>query len=232
MPSQIHNNENTMALAESSTVPTMDVSTDKKVKRKSRWFTKIRLTHKKGSSSQTIGLDGICDTCSENSSSRNDPLDTTRREGGCLKIPTQTQSLAEDYESPVGLDRSVRFGSMQVLVFGLQLGDNPSVSVGPPLAMSNELAADFSLDIEAYEETRPPRRQKQELAVPRPIREDWLRDEGHSRGEFRQAEERILAIKKSRKACVPSNCSVKDLFKVKLFNSTTKKQQKRTSVLR
>jgi hypothetical protein len=32
------------------------------------------------------------------------------------------------------------------------------------------------------------------------IREDWLREQGYSRGELKQVEEMVLAIKKSRKA--------------------------------
>ena len=198
-------------------------------KRSKSWLSKMRLgLHPKRTSTET--LPECVEDCHSDSSSTAMEGNSTRAPGGCLKIPTQAQSLLEQYESPVGssIEHSVRFGELQVLVFDLTLGDNPSVTVGPPLAMGTRLCATLSLSVEAYEESRPARRSHHQLAVPKTIREDWLRDEGFSRGECRQVELEILAIKKSRKS---SSCAMANIFQIKLFGDN-KKKNKRTSVLR
>ncbi|CAB9520273.1 expressed unknown protein [Seminavis robusta] len=184
---------------------------------------KLRLGRRK--SSATFDLDH--DECSSNRS-----MEVVERVvGGCLKFPTQAMSVAETYAPPVGLDtRAVSFGSMEVLIFPLTLGDNPAVSVGPPLAMGNELHARLQLSVEQYELTRPARRTKPELAVPKAIREDWLRDEGFARSQWRQMEDELLAIKKSRKA---SSKGCTSEFFLRLFGTaSSSRRPKRTSVLR
>ena len=185
-------------------------------------------------------------------SSSNSSETSDDNEGSCLKIRTQHESLNRSYghsqeeDNNVGLSISddapqdedaprrtrVQFGQVEVLVFPLALGDNPSVSVGPPLCLGRKVHARLSVSMEDYESTRPPRRCHQELAVPRPIREDWLREEGYSRGELKEVEEELLSIKKSRKhnASLSPLASTSKLF-IRLFSASSK-SKKRTSVLR
>jgi hypothetical protein len=78
------------------------------------------------------------------------------------------------------------------------LGDNPSVSVGPPLAMGWKAVQSESLDLEDYETSRPPRRQKRDLIIPKTMRVSWLRDAGYARTELTEVEDEIKLIKKYR----------------------------------
>jgi hypothetical protein len=196
------------------------------------WLHKLGLgRHLKSKSSSTLESLLADETQSSRSS---DVVTTPRLPGGCLRIPTQAMSLLESCGIPhIGLDeaRTVSFGAIEVLIFDLQLGDNPSVSVGPPLAMGNELHARLELTVESYESSRPPRRHKRELVVPKFIREEWLRDDGVSRGECKAREYEVLAIKKMRKA---SCKGFKSPFVLRLFGKTggATKTPKRTSVMR
>jgi hypothetical protein len=144
-----------------------------------------------------------------------------RLPGGCLKVRTHVRSLALPYQrsSPED-DRSVSFGTVDVLVFNLALGDSPATSIGPPICLGPELCARVEVSLDSYEETRPSHRSKDQLIVPKSVREDWLRDEGYTRGQFREREAELLAIKKSRKS---SATSVNSKF-LRLFSSKSKKR--------
>lgn len=173
---------------------------------------------------------------SENSSSNSDQQQEPL-EGSILKIRSHATSLAQTYTTPPGLpNHTVSFGSIEVLIFPITMGDNPSVSAGVPIAMGHPLHARMAaVDLMQYEETRPVRRHKRELAVPKAIREEWLRDEGFSRGQWREAEEEVLMIKKSRKQstrCSAVTAAPKAFLH--LFASSSKKKNgaRRTSVLR
>jgi hypothetical protein len=92
----------------------------------------------------------------------------------------------------------VTFTTIEIYVHALILGDNPTVSVGPPLSIGWEAVASVILDLDAYETSRPPRRERRDLVVPREIREDWLREEEITRSEMAEVEAEIKVIKKHR----------------------------------
>jgi hypothetical protein len=205
----------------------------------SSWLSKMSLGRYPKPSNSSSTLESLLTTDHEETlSTRSTDIPTAARlPGGCLKIPTHAMSLVESCCIPqtIGLvddPRSVSFGAMEVLIFDLQLGDNPSVSVGPPIAMGKQLHARMTLTVESYEATRPTRRHKQELVVPKFLREDWLRDEGFSRGECKEREGEVLAIKKSRKA---SSAGCASPFALRLFgrkSGSTRRPKQRTSVMR
>jgi len=75
-----------------------------------------------------------------------------------------------------GLQRagSVKFDKVHMREYERTLGDNPAVSAGPPVSLGWHYAPEQELDVEQYESYRPPRRSKQEFAMPAKIREEML----------------------------------------------------------
>jgi hypothetical protein len=92
----------------------------------------------------------------------------------------------------------VTFKTVEFHIHALILGDNPAVSVGPPLSIGWEAVASVILDLDAYETSRPPRQDSSDLVVPRAMRVDWLREEGCARSEMARVENEIKVIKKHR----------------------------------
>lgn len=125
---------------------------------------------------------------------------------GCMKLRTQAESICRTFTSSdpcindsSSLRPSVTFSAVEFHTHNLILGDNPSVSVGPPLGMSWKAVESKILDLEEYETSRPPRRDRRDLIVPRSTRVTWLRAEGYARSELAEAENEIIVIKKHRR---------------------------------
>jgi hypothetical protein len=126
---------------------------------------------------------------------------------GCMKLRTQAESICRMFTSSSpcinasssSLRPSVTYSAVEFHTHNLILGDNPSVSVGPPLAMSWKAVETKILDLEEYETSRPPRRDRRDLVVPRSMRVTWLRAEGYARSELAEVENEIKVIKKHRR---------------------------------
>jgi hypothetical protein len=107
-------------------------------------------------------------TSSSSSLSFNVPDDEVKK--GCLKIKTQTESLKKTVSSSTD-DRSVFFSTLEIRTYPLRLGDNPSISSGPPLTISWDSEGDpLVVELEDYEESRPTRRSRKDLIVPKLVR--------------------------------------------------------------
>jgi hypothetical protein len=154
------------------------------------------------SDDSTLFLDNTISTCN----SIRPPLEQAC--DGCMKARTQAESICRLYTQSIRSETSsesssslpiVTFSTVEFHTHAVILGDNPSVSVGPPLAMGWNAVQSDSLDLEEYETSRPPRRQKRDLIIPRNMRVSWLRDEGYARSELAEVEDDIKMIKKYRK---------------------------------
>jgi hypothetical protein len=154
------------------------------------------------SSDSTLFLDNTISTCN----SIRPPLEPAC--DGCMKARTQAESICRLYTNSSrsetasessSLQPTVTFSIVEFHTHAVILGDNPSVSIGPPLAMGWKAVQSDSLDLEGYETSRPPRRQKRDLIIPRNMRVSWLREEGYARSEIAQVEDEIKMIKKYRK---------------------------------
>ena len=95
-------------------------------------------------------------------------------------------------------NKSVSFGSIQIYSHSFTLGDNPSVSSGPPVAMDREPFESGTFDLDEYEKEKPEPRRKEAMILPRSVREELLRNEGFSRGETKIATEEASKIRKQR----------------------------------
>lgn len=94
--------------------------------------------------------------------------------------------------------KSVSFDSITVNEHQVILGDNPSVSSGPPLSLAWKSHSECVCTVNDYEERRPTRRTKETMLVPRNIREEWLRNAGYARSQFVETERVLNKIKRGR----------------------------------
>jgi len=102
------------------------------------------------------------------------------------------------------MKRNVSFSHLQIREYAITLGDNPSVSSGPPVTL------DWSYDpqektapVEAFEAVRGPRRPYAEMAMPRSVRTQLLTDEWKvTRSEMDNAIRDANRIKQDRRRTV------------------------------
>lgn len=104
--------------------------------------------------------------------------------------------------------KSVTFHNVQVREHEMILGDNPSVSCGPPLSITWNSHVSFEYTVDDYEKAHPTRRNKANMLVPRMVREEWLRNAGYARSDFVEMERVLFKIKKSRAASAVQRESV------------------------
>jgi hypothetical protein len=82
---------------------------------------------------------------------------------------SDSEPRAESYSE--SSDRRVSFSTIEFSEHPMIMGISPSTSDGCPLEIDWEELGRYSLDLEMYEELRPPRRVKDELAMPSALRE-------------------------------------------------------------
>lgn len=124
----------------------------------------------------------------------------------CMSASNSVSEYALDNDSDHSssapkMKRSVSFGEVQFREYERALGDNPSVTSGPPLSIGwryNEAGA-FSVD--NYEEHKPDPRNKEELQMPQEIREKLLREQaGVTSSALQQVNREVNTVKRERKA--------------------------------
>ena len=81
----------------------------------------------------------------------NDTKDTLK---SALTTSKQSLSNAADHQQKPDKIKLVRFGSLEIIEFNTILGDNPSVSNGPALALGFTQAAIIRMDVRTYEDFR------------------------------------------------------------------------------
>jgi hypothetical protein len=99
----------------------------------------------------------------------------------------------------VPLRLKVSFKTVELRSHALILGDNPAVSIGLPISIDWEAVESVILDLDEYETSRPPRRERRQLIVPKTTREDRLLEQGVALGEMAKVEDEIKVIKKHRR---------------------------------
>eukprot|EP00814_Leptocylindrus_danicus_P004896 CAMPEP_0116022308 /NCGR_PEP_ID=MMETSP0321-20121206/10910_1 /TAXON_ID=163516 /ORGANISM="Leptocylindrus danicus var. danicus, Strain B650" /LENGTH=258 /DNA_ID=CAMNT_0003493355 /DNA_START=96 /DNA_END=872 /DNA_ORIENTATION=- len=104
--------------------------------------------------------------------------------------------------SRVSVSSNVSFNKVQIREYPVTIGDNPSVSTGPPLSIGWDVQEEYHHDLDDYEDGRGPRRETFQMIVPRKTREDMLKHAGHSRREFASAIRGTIRTKNQRKATV------------------------------
>lgn len=118
---------------------------------------------------------------------------------GCLKYRTQEQSLNDSRkQSPPTTLSTVSWSNVTVHSHAIELCDNPAVSSGPPISIGWKAFDTTTLPLDEYETAKPPPRDKNQMIVPRFVREDWLREQGYSRRDITEAVKEISKVKANR----------------------------------
>jgi len=115
----------------------------------------------------------------------------------CMSVRSLNESLHSSFSSSSKKQLSnVSFRSVEIRKYIPTLGDNPSVSQGPPMTLDWEYDTTDPIPIDRYEDEKGVPRTSYEMVIPRYIREEVLRMHGHSRKEI---DETIKEIKKTKK---------------------------------
>jgi len=92
--------------------------------------------------------------------------------------------------------RGVKFGMVNIHTHDITLGDNPSVSRGPPLALNWDAVNSEHFSLEEYENKFGPAGDAVKVSIR--TREDWLREMGHTTESFNRVCHEIEDIQISR----------------------------------
>jgi hypothetical protein len=97
------------------------------------------------------------------------------------------------------IKKSVSFHRIEIREHERALGDNPAVRTGPALSIGWGSVNAISIDVDEYEEFRPPRRTRSELQMPPNVRRQLLVEQvGVNRSEINAASREAERIKQSR----------------------------------
>lgn len=117
----------------------------------------------------------------------------------CMSVRTQQESLTrtiqatpravpevEDKAAAAAGPATIGFANVQIREYARRMGDNPGCRCGVSLTLEWEVQAEVTVTLDAYEETRPARRDRSEMCLPAEVRMEMMRDAGFSRGEILQ----------------------------------------------
>ena len=99
--------------------------------------------------------------------------------------------------------RRVSFDQVDIREYYIELGNNPSCSTGPPLTIGWDFDCVGSINLDEFEECRPPRRLGRQMVIPFDERTNMLEQVGYSSSEILDAvksvsQERHLRLKTAR----------------------------------
>jgi len=109
-----------------------------------------------------------------------------------LKKSSSTIALREKGNGSPGnfMKRNVSFNKIEIREYSMTLGDHPDCSLknGPPISLGWEYHNSAHMGVEEYEETRQPRRTKQEMVLSCYVRQTILMNrDGFSQKELKKA---------------------------------------------
>ena len=124
-----------------------------------------------------------------------------------------------------GTEKKVSFHKIHIRQYQLCIGDNPSCSKGPPLAIAWDYNDIGCVDVEEFETMRPTRRHNQNLLMPPSTRIDILTEIGYSPSQ-------IMKVIKSVKLCKHQREKSARAFSTKfdLFLEKASKMMRRKSI--
>lgn len=100
-----------------------------------------------------------------------------------------------------GMKRVISFSTIEIREYNITLGDNPGGQNGPPVSLDWNYNKNLTqvLNVDLYEETRPPRRSRREMHMGSSVRNYLLiREQGFSLQDIRKAAKSAAAIRKQR----------------------------------
>jgi len=113
------------------------------------------------------------------------------------------------------MKKRVSFESLHIREYNRTIGDNPSCSGGCPISIGWNIQREVSISVNAFEQSRAPRRERLEMKIPAGNRLSILHDEWHI--PFSSIKEATLETKKERdirsKSLQRHNNSTTDLIR-------------------
>lgn len=132
----------------------------------------------------------------------------SRKAWKCLPKPDLNETMTRCASVPLELSRterrerrdsSVRFSQIHVRSYNQTIGDNPSVSYGPPISLDWEYEEHEPLCLDHYEETRAPRRTLRQMVLSYYHRRNVLTWQyGHTLEEIKSAKKDAKRTKMER----------------------------------
>ena len=130
------------------------------------------------------------------------PLDTPRTYRSALRPSRWTQANGAPANRPYRKSSdSVKFKAVDIREFKMTLGNHPSATSGPPVMMDYDNRLNQKVvDLETYEKTRLPRRNRRQLKLTLQQRHNILvKENGFSFEDVKGAWQEALEIRKQRK---------------------------------
>jgi len=138
--------------------------------------------------------------------------------------PPQTRSCLTAKPKQSLLKKSVSFDSLTIREYSLIPEINPSVSGGPAVGLGWDYSVMLdSVDISQYETTRPPRRQRSELAMPSNVRINLLTEHNCTRSEMNRATKQSQVLRDERQ----STRALQELERVQVMMESIRRKLKR-----
>ncbi|KAI2489260.1 hypothetical protein MHU86_25333 [Fragilaria crotonensis] len=121
-----------------------------------------------------------------------------------LTVKTHRDSLRSSWGASNRAPKSIVWRDVNVRQYEVTVGDNPSVSSGPPLSINWIYhSPPRRMSVDAFEQARPSRRSQMELVLTREEREDLLENVWNvPRSEISRAVRSILRLKNQRRTTV------------------------------
>lgn len=139
-----------------------------------------------------------------------------------------TVAIADDDSDSTSksIQRNVSFSNLEIRVYKMTLGDNPACSEGPPMTLDWEYQNESAVfDVDGYESTRGPRRQKREMCMSPNLR--WwrlMRENGFSSTQIQKA---VADAQKAQKMRQKTRKQIKPAAKVEAALGSAKRKVSR-----
>eukprot|EP00545_Synedropsis_sp_CCMP1620_P014057 CAMPEP_0119005390 /NCGR_PEP_ID=MMETSP1176-20130426/1691_1 /TAXON_ID=265551 /ORGANISM="Synedropsis recta cf, Strain CCMP1620" /LENGTH=321 /DNA_ID=CAMNT_0006957189 /DNA_START=49 /DNA_END=1014 /DNA_ORIENTATION=+ len=148
---------------------------------------RIAASHDDDFSSMSMGLKGCLSTSNLASLDSNNNNNTSKKSS---------------------IKRNVSFHQVQIRSYERALGDNPSVRAGPAISLGWQYNETQPIEFEDYETNRPQARTRQQLLIPRQVREDMLRNDcGVTQQELLSAVKKTNITRNQRRTTAASTDS-------------------------
>lgn len=121
------------------------------------------------------------------------PNDTSK-----LKSCFSSGNLSSMNGPPMNAKKSVGFRNIEVREYGIDIGDNPCVSDGPPLSLGWKYEKEKIIDLNEFETLKGPPRPRHEMRVPRNQREWLIRASGVTNEEIEKSIRDVNITRKGR----------------------------------
>lgn len=136
---------------------------------------------------------------------RNELKSSTTSEDTSLRASNTSESSTLSSSSTERIKRVTSFSKIEIREYNITLGDNPGGRSGPPISLDwkyNKSTTQI-VDVDLYEQTRPPRRSRIEMHMGGGVRTFRLmREQGFSMTDMRKAAKKATEIRRQREKTI------------------------------